>query len=733
MKKPLILLLTILLLSTFVSALPSNFYEPQLLVNVSSSVCNDVLFGYHNNLYYCTYDAGSTTYLRSVTSDDTVVQSINLGGVNVQDGFVNDNGILSFGTTSSNTVIRFYDVTNNLNMDFINSTSISGAYTTKLMFYYDNVWYYNYNSVLRALTLSDGVVNVETVSSISVLNNFIDVKEFGGSKYFAIEDYILDEDYNIIASGTSGSDWYFVNNDLGIRKDGTLININDLSSVIILSLNCDNFSVVYPFSSNYILGVNTNTNNYAVCDVSNLGSISVEDTNVSVVNVPSADSYFYANENQDYFWQISNLDVDGGEVIGNNAPLGVASFVGLDNNNKFLFKVSVSDEEGGPSYYAISYDEIVSSSTLYDINNFDSLSSLIGVSSDFCNSSYSITTDVPYYPFGTDGSLLFNGSSCVGDFVINNDLTGFLGGDINVLSSWFYDYPITSGNYTSSFSLYDDNLLIKQFIILINYDSNNMSFYYNNGTYLGSFSSDSVVVFDGDFNTFDDVLTFEFRNQFDVSFGDTLSLGVNIADVNNFVFNQYSTADLYTYVDYVSSSSDVSPTTYLPIYLSFGVLTAGITKTKVVRKDNTGFGDYEAYLYVTDSDLGTTYYSDEPYYFTFTVDENTPVLSEEEISNLESSGGFVEGDLVTDKLEYYLDALGFKTVGSRMIVGLVIMLLTMMLLYGFGSEVIIVALIAEFVVLSYIGLFPVWFVALVSIIAGGMVAIAFRRTVSGGN
>lgn len=732
MKKIIIMmLLTLISVIGLVSALPSNFYEPTLLNTVNSSICNDQLIGSYNNIYYCTYDTGSTTYLRSVTENNNILQSINLGNINAQDGYVNDNGILTIGYTTTNTAIRFYDVTNNLNMQYLNSTSITGAYNVQLMFYYDNVFYYNYKNELRALSITNGLITNELVSSISVNNHFIDVKTFGGSKYYSIEDYILNQDYNVVASGSSGGDWFFINNNLGIKKDGTLINLNDLSDVITLAFGCNNFNVVYPYNSNYVLGINTLNNNWAVCDVSELSNIIIKDISLNVTSVPEAYSFFGANENDAYMWQISSTEEPAVEIISNNYPVGNAEFIGLDENNKFLFRVNIEDDEGGQAFYAITYDEITGSSTTTNIINFDVANSLDYVNSNFCNSSYSLTTNSPYYPYGTDGMLLFNSSNCISDFNINQELEGFTGGIVDYSTSFFYDYPITSGNYTSSVSLYDNDNLIKQFILLINYDLHEINIYHSNGTLIGNFSSSSVIVLDGVINTFEDNMTYSFRDGHDTYEG-SLNLGININDVNKYYFNQYSTADLYTYIDYTSLSYSSATTEYLPTYLSFGLITAGETTTKVVRKDNDGLGDYEAYLYFTDSEHGTNDYS-QSYYFTFTVDANTPILSEEEINSLLSSEGFIEGDVVTDKMEYWLNRLGFKSTGSRMIVGLIIMILTIAFLYGLGSEVILVGMAAEFVVFAYIGLFPTWLTALIVIISAGMVAIAFRKTVTGGS
>jgi hypothetical protein len=154
---------------------------------------------------------------------------------------------------------------------------------------------------------------------------------------------------------------------------------------------------------------------------------------------------------------------------------------------------------------------------------------------------------------------------------------------------------------------------------------------------------------------------------------------------------------------------------------------------------NRTFGSYETYLWGTDSVLGLGYYA-IPDYETFTYDANTPQLTDAQVADAlnqlnvaTGAGSVVSGDLATDWLPRLWNLIGLKTVGSKMIGGLALMILTIFFLSGFGEAVVIFVASVEAVVFAIpqVGLFPVWFIIIEVVIAAALIAVAIRKQTTG--
>lgn len=424
----------------------------------------------------------------------------------------------------------------------------------------------------------------------------------------------------------------------------------------------------------------------------------------------------------------------------NTPPLPVINFIGVDNNQNFVFTARIQDDEGGSVFEAHSVDpegSLFNSTQRTEIIYFNVLSDLNNVDNEFCGDFLNISYN-PAFTF--DGALIDNKTSCVfptdisfSNPVFESDTLG------EVETSISFEFEGSSGDITSA-SLFDNDLnIIGQVIFRFGVNHVNVSIF--NGTEVPVGNITGVDAFDrftlkSTYNFTTDVIDYELIT----GFIGTLQLSFNATpiqaatSIGGYRMGELSTA-AELYVDTVSYIHDRDFD--FPPYQSFGVLSAGEILTKDIRAAAGDFGNYEATLYATDSGFGLSFY-DTPSFTTFTYDNNTPVLSEEEIASIvdafneADADDFVEGDLWTDRLTTILDLTGIKTAKSRFIIGLVILITVIIAASTHSSIVGLLAGIATAIGLTVVGLWATWITATIVIIAFLLLGAAIRRQMLGG-
>ncbi|RLD80391.1 MAG: hypothetical protein DRJ15_07125 [Bacteroidetes bacterium] len=139
-------------------------------------------------------------------------------------------------------------------------------------------------------------------------------------------------------------------------------------------------------------------------------------------------------------------------------------------------------------------------------------------------------------------------------------------------------------------------------------------------------------------------------------------------------------------------------------------------------------------MFGTDAVLGTSYY-EAPHQVTFVYDTNTPHLTLDEINGIILGSQFIEGDFVTDSMQVFIDNVGFKSQASKFVLGLFIVISLAIVGSVGGTFVAMFAAIITMVILAIpsIGLWPVWIIPIMVIIAAAFIGIAIRKAIFGGN
>lgn len=609
--------------------------------------------------------------------------------------------------------------------------SVVGVSGTSVL--YDNVW---------RMTDEMGIASTSTNTYQFTMNGGL----YNGTKIGAIGVVALNSD---------------VSNLKGMTSAGKKVYFTDLDdeTYTITTLGCNNFqAIIYNTDSN-IFGVNTATNKYAYCNFVDDLNPTVNDYSLTA-NVSASGLYNSWEDIQtieywtdDYPISVTNLFNTTAEMVlaeltgtgtGNTAPVYYHEFLGLDEDGEnFVFRLSMQDLEGGSVFYAQQVGEAGSggNTSYYDSLDFNDASNMVFVSNDYCPDSYNLTIDSPFAPFGTDGLLLINQTDCLWPTKIDQaDIAPGTTNRVEIATSmgWGYETPPGAGYYISSWSVYDANdNQIFQLLFDMDFLSNNMNISLPNGTIIGnttSLSTTRIYSISGDIDFDGLVVTLRMADEFGDLFVYDLPFGSEIGGVGYTRYNSYSSTDLLTYIDFSSYYYQTELSSF-PTYLAFGSVAPNAVEAKAVyRPVASEFGDYTSLMYGTDSVLGTSYY-EAPHQITFTYDSNTPRLTLSEINNIILGSQVIEGDFITDLLPTFIELMGFKSQSSKFVLGLFIVIAMALVGSVGGTFVAMFAAIITMVILAIpaVGLWPVWIIPIMVILAAAFIGIAIRKSIFGGN
>lgn len=438
----------------------------------------------------------------------------------------------------------------------------------------------------------------------------------------------------------------------------------------------------------------------------------------------------------------------------NTPPQYSLDFLGVDaDRNNFVFKVRFVDADGGRVYQGIDINKFPDD--FYDedysyTNDFKSTDDLTPVSS-LCED-YNVSPQITFTGYPT-GALKFNMSTCVApvDFVFpyspqRDELTfdSTVSIDAQLVNRGFDLYQ----NSWTSFSLLDSNEKYIAYIIFDTYSNTYVNISYVDGSNnevflvtnysLGSSYRDYRIDSQVDLinNQFIFIITDAsgtiILNETTIPFMQT-----GIQDVKYARFGETST-DGILYVDYITM--EFSANLNFPDYVLFGSVQPNVELFNAVLSPIPGdkeYATYQATLFGTDDGFGFNYH-ENPFIKNFVYSSTTPALTDAEINQLISQANsnapveLIEGDWLSSIYAAF-ELYGIKSQGSRFIIGLLLWILIAMPIARYaGAELGIVAGAIGFIILASIGLFPTWFVIVVIIISGAMVAVAFRKLMGGG-
>jgi len=456
----------------------------------------------------------------------------------------------------------------------------------------------------------------------------------------------------------------------------------------------------------------------------------------------------------------------------NEAPLLNARFLGVDQSREnFVFSLAMSDAEGGAVYQAsdVVFQGNVANGTSIESMLWDNPGDVSLVTVDAQQECPTVKVRPGSYVNFTDGTSIKYSGSLIVNNTCNNTLVVLIGADVATPEIDFPDGGIL--NIKNSFSFFIDyynaggetGIGTWELIDQNGASLGELIFYRNPTTqnYTISFYQDGVetvlnaspAFFFGEGIWVDVTIDFTNKNATYV-IGPQMTVttqpipqtttGIRAIAVNRYIqynygfimgsvsFNFVVQTLQPGYIFFATLAGGVDPITFAPLY--------PLAKAVYLPIDGA-FGQYQLIAYGTDDAHGLNYYVD-PYVLTFNYDVNTKVLTPSEISALVEarnqgfnqtgiSDTFVPGDIVTDLMANLFNLLGFKSQGSRFLLGLILLGALTFMLAGFGSEIIIFFDMIALIVFAYIGLFPLWFVILLVIIAAALIAVATRRVTMG--
>lgn len=537
------------------------------------------------------------------------------------------------------------------------------------------------------------------------------------------------------------------------------------------STNALTFSPIFFGDRNSILGLQNSwwyAGNFEDVPPSSL-NLSTEVTNWRTF--PTGGNTPYESDGKIYYYNRTGKTMTvwratGDFLISNNtAPDYTIELLGVDEDEeKFVFAVTMSDTEGGRVFRALEVTNpedaysVVEREVYYDFFSYEDFNYVIDLTADPLEdligwslideifslnfSRISRSTNTGIFDFDVDAAAYINQSERIGGVFITTGEQ--VNDDMQVEISFTQD--------VNSFTEVDlAGFDFRQLLVatIFQFNSSIVTYSISDGplpsnavTHNASwnpFVDYITIVADLDFTTGQALVkVYNGANDTLLSTDNVTMLTPNPLSFSGFLIGGYQSqngGDIS--IDDVRVSYTRSASNYPPYYL-FGTLDPGESLVKDVREAHDGYGTYQATLFGTDETLGTDYYLN-PVILTFVYNSKTPVLSEAEIAALvadlqqDADQGFVEGDIWTDTISGYLDDFGFKTAGSKFIIGLALLILVTIAMYGFGSEVVIMVDVATIIMLTFLGLWPVWVTVIIGIIAATLAATAMRKTMLGGN
>jgi hypothetical protein len=618
--------------------------------------------------------------------------------------------------------------------------------------YYFGAWNSNFAGPHYFVTMDE---NYDVVKNITAASGITDCDPVGWNDY---EDhfFVINEDYAINS-----------NND-GTGIGAPIISINDFNDFSELAVGCGpTFYPLDAYGLDYIIGFDIVTDTFHICNITEITAISTEDTGIYIgyneTNIGAPDIKIIGPgrvilgdnpPNPGYLWDLQAQAAEGaGDDAVNTPPTYSGSFLGLDEaEENFVFEITITDAEGGNMFYA--FDTTPGNDTdFFDYDNqrfdFNSFADLDYVARPGCPTYYNRSSTDDFYPYMLDGSLYLD-PSCPGLWPTEITFTELGEPSIAENNEIIFATMVGYQNNTaesagvSSLALLDqDGTIINLMAIAHDFTNNTLTISGENGVE-GSGVLDEgeplfVIIHLYPYNDtiFVEAFNFADSGKLDITYLENIS--DDTTTVEKVIFNDYATSNLETYIDFVSWSLvvdlDVTEDIDLEPYIFFNYNPAGAAISKAHYEPITGgFGNYQAFLYATDATLGTDYYGDG-FPISWYYSASTPTYTDEEISDLIASlseSEYVEGDLATDYIPAFLQEAGLTTTGSKMIVGFVILVGIGFIVASWGAAVAVLILGAAFIVLSIIGLFPIWFVTIMVIIAAVLVATSFRNLLQGG-
>jgi len=629
-------------------------------------------------------------------------------------------------------------------------------------------------SALGNITMKNCIVDGATASI-----GFESTTNSGG-KPFYIENNIFNKAPVVLAASNNGRiiGNTFRNGSLGlsfnnvryytITENQFLSNTNDIAEVT--NPNYNN-----TISNNLFNGTNTITtsgnfwtgNTWTTPTGSGFSDICIDADSDSVCDAP------YQVINNDYDTAPVRLNTQSNPNY-NAPPNTTITFLGTDPAKQvFHFQVGMTDWEGGNTYYAqmvAKRGEITvgTPSSFNIVVNFDGIANKT-INGQRVASDLGLVTEYPYNcavpnisrsspfsGFNIDGVLAVGKVSCSDSTVVmfpSPALTPAVSAaDTNttVLKVEFMGVPSGGDAANTGVTVLDYNGRSLSYVLFtIPNDRSNVSVGYFNGSVVvpggsHSFSNTSWLVVTETIHFDTQTSNVLVQNEAGVSLASFAVpfYTVGATTVQSVELDSTSIGDKVLYVNYVSLSyqsasfnypqyaafDEVQP--YTPLYL---YISPFIPASQIFSP----YGQYEIYLWATDDAHGQSYYG-TPTILNFTYNTITPTLTTEELRTLMATAngnlnttGTGTGDIVTDKLRRLWESLGFKSVASKALLALFLLVALTIILSSLTSEVIILLDMVGLVVLAYIGLLPAWFVAIIIILAAAFVAMAIRKATTG--
>lgn len=543
-----------------------------------------------------------------------------------------------------------------------------------------------------------------------------------------------------------------------------------------------NFTPKFFFERDNIIGVKNNKWVYA--DMTDLSAIT-EGVGTADVN---ADFMIRFDDNKILTYNRTNFEfkiyevplpsfADEEAIAGNTPPSKTLELLGVDNNGRFVFAGTFSDNQGGlifealqigsqndfldnefvrqivnhqktPSqvtticpdstyYYAsqIRGERFIENPTVVDMEDYG----------DWCPINYLFEpiTQSQTDSFNITGSFAVTGYSAGGDFLDTGftlyDSEDNIMANILIGSSQFESQPsnvtiaedgTTYYNILVSEEPLNDGInTIYNYEITINFTAKELLLsIWEYPTYYGDYSGKDYLI----------------QNEV-IPFWDS-----NIEDFSRITFGLVG--------DQLIFSAGSVTTRYInelkgfPEYELIDTFEAGETQVISLRSDDSyESGQYTALLYATDNTLGLSYYENP---FNLFINYNVgdlEVLSEEQIQSAIASlqtgandgfrtVGVIEGDLVTDTLFGYLDDWDIKSTASKFLVGFLLLLGAVWLGAKAGGVVSpvasaigsIVGAVSGLFLVTYWGFIPAWVSLIIVLVVFVVIASYVRNSLTGG-
>lgn len=718
-----------------------------------------------------------------------------------------ENGLLMFGGYTSCTgganpkkTIAVYDVSSSLFTEYDGGVNSVNANLGGASLYAQNsvpIWtgsetfeflsranYYQYNAT--------GFINYEdTLTSGKYPDNedFIDYQNnvfihFNGDDEFY---RYLDENFDDLdaitfldESPSAVKDWnrnpnnpefLLANNRIMIVGGSAYDNFQTSSYVI-------PFNALYMFERSNIIG--TNGNYWAWADLENLTA----PTNGTGTNPINADYIWREGDNIIITYNsttrmISVYEVplpDFFEFITegvNTAPYhDDLEFLGIDVSDRFIFKNTVTDDEGG--FISQAQQLNFASEDIEDLvieNNieFDSPEEEDFAEDDSFINTISLYDEQPKHKVGTDfgtESLRYK-VEFVSPMTITipQPVTASDTDLVGTVLEFTYDeeklFYQNSANLHTSVEFLDQDGRQLLHLLIERFNENDTAYLYDltgGQTLLAELNLSGKEDYFRFYNNFDFVggtaeiilLTDQELYNEVLNFSNPLAFGfgaVRFLDSGN--ANIFG--DQFLYVDKLGYTYERGSIIY-PDYELLGQFDAGETQVFATSLPSSGYGNYILYSWLTDNTLGDDNY-DYLTTLSFTHDNSTEVLDQNAInqiiadaqSQVEQDAGFstpdfVEGDLVTDTFFGYLDSWNIKSTASKFFAGLVIIILFIGVGGWMGVQLkspIVSTLGAMFggigaiFLVTYWGLFPAWVSFTIVLIVISVVANMIRNSLTG--